>query len=274
MEGRHAGNGKDSCSRKDLMLINTRLMKARNLDNSSVTSLKHFFPCEEASGNLTDTQGGVVVQPQPTAAFVFNSSEKSVISNVNGTIAPSELVAGSWASYPSTTTAALFLTAGIIDNTYTAADTIRCAIGDQNLILPSSNGTGWGLSDGIAGQPTLYQHANICTSNCNGSYSSSAGPTASLHDDTFTIRYGLHTAGVSDRQVSKILGSDGSVLIDNVNDMANTGRISPGDFDSAFRLHGYRCMGIALFYFNTIPSDIDDAILWMGQAWENGYRYI
>lgn len=265
------------------MKTSTTVTPLSKLTNTWTNSpvCKHFFPCSslDNNGNLVDVKGGVIAQPQIGKTFIFNSSEKSVIPNCDGTVNPSILSSGSWAVL-GTGKSALFMCAGYLDSTYVATNkTIRCAIGDNNQDLGLSSFQGWGMSDGTT---SVYQHVafggNVYQGDgltFNGCQSTSGGATGvSITQNTYFIRYAVYQPGL--QHISRIIDSNGTVLIDSSTLYNSIADQLGATFVNAFRMHGFRCTGIAIYYFNssTVPSDYLTAVNYNGALWKKGTREI
>lgn len=267
--------------------VSTPITWIRNTWESS-TRLKHFFPCDSfINGNLVDVKGGVVVQPQIEKTFVFNSAEKSVIPNCDGTSAnaPSLLVSGSWAVL-ATGKATLLMCAGYIDSTYTAAKTIRCAVGDINQLLGLASFQGFGLSDGLSGSGlcqhavmggNLYDSDGLSYSGCTNTAVGADATGITLSQNSYFIRYALYQPGI--QLESKILTSAGAISITDATLYGpGAGALTQNGatYVNAFRMHGFRCVGIALYHFegSTAPSDYMTAVNYNGALWKTGKREV
>lgn len=248
--------------------------------------LKHYFPCDSVvGGNIVDSVGSVIAAPQSGASFVYNATEKSVLATTTDQTDPVVLASGAWEVFPANV-AALFMCAGYFDSTYNSSRyTIRCALGDANNLLPGSNGQGWGMADGTFaanGQAALTHVSLHGVSSDSAIYSSTStdafgmpGKVPGVAQDTYFIRYALYKPGVVQME-SKIFDETGLTTLANDDAVSATTDVGGAQFFNAFRMAGFRCTGIALYYFDsaTPPSDYLTMVYWNGGAWKNGIKQV
>ena len=240
-------------------------------------ALKHFFPCNEISGNvLHDIIGGVSVDFAPTGkSLVFDSTDKSI--GYSGFYTDNPIpISGAWAQCTAGKSALIMYSAKR-DISQGSTNKPRIAIGDLNG-LAGTNLAGIGLADG------LFWHAVY--GDVNSSYLDvSVSPSASI-DDAITAKYGSVTAAkylgylkytpttVNTYQARTL--DDNSMLVS-----ANTvGVISPQTSNVAtftpapyFRFGGLRLYGYAIYIFSSgLPSDIEAGVNWNAANWANGLR--
>jgi len=246
------------------------------------TVCKHFFPCDKlVNGNIIDVKGNLIAQANNNhGGFLLDSSEKSVLAKSYGTESPALLVSGSWETLP-TNKAALFMCAGYIDNTYTTDYQIRCAIGDINNELGNATSQGWGLADGatavfqhVAMRGETYKSSSSSYTGCENKAVGAASTGVTLAQNSYFIRYAIYQPGV--QVESKFLTLAGAVSIDSTTLLGTFLDQGGASFTNAFRMSGFRCAGIALYYFqtSTVPSDYITAVNYNGALWKRGIREI
>lgn len=254
----------------------------QNIDShNSSEACQWFLPCNGVvGGNLLESKQGCIVQPQSGATFEYDAGNYSVRSTALGTVAPSLFASG---TIPPLTAnkKALFMHAGYVSFPDGApAKTMRVALGDVNNTL-SLGKYGWGLSDGVSSG--LVGHTLIYNSTIgNGSYYESGGiqtPMGELIETSVGVggyfyRYAIYDPTVLLQEVAVRNATTGAVIYANNTEATAVMDVGAIQFVPAFRCHGVSLTGVGLWYFDTVPSDIQLAMLTMANYWRDGDKVV
>lgn len=152
----------------------------------------------------------------------------------------------------------------------------RCAFGDNNNILGGGN-AGLGLAGGDF--HTAFQDGSGNTLHTDRVDNQNLDST---YVDKDVLVYLKHTSGTGNEH--KMLEWDGSTYTELLASDADTSsvgcpggtcvmpEVAMGTSFNYFRSSALAYYGLALFTFDTMPSDIDEALKWMSNQWIAGNR--
>jgi len=98
-----------------------------------------------------------------------------------------------------------------------------------------------------------------------------------LGEDTYFYRYSAYAADgalLESKVMNQATGAEVSASTVNDTIYNDTNVLGICTFLPYFRMCNYWSTGIALFYFDSLPSDYEAALLEMVTQWKMGYKYI
>lgn len=207
-------------------------------------ALQHFWKCDETtlSGGITDSIGSVV-----TGAFSAGSADGSKLTAFSQATANNALSSGTLQS-PGSKTAILF-TVGNLSSS-----------GILNIGLPNAQG----------GTGSLQMLANVTKHQADDGTDTAATATA-----VFGNAVEAHAAVlVPDTSLTGYrVQSDGTYGANGTADVVNAVTVSAMNQSTAFGNNAVAnfisMYGTAVFFFDTLPGDLQAAMLWMYNEWVN-----
>lgn len=270
-----------------LLKRQSRVVASRFNTNSHNNSdaCQWFLPCNGLSGgNLIEAKQGCVIRPQTGYAFEHDEDRYAVRSTAPGSASTIAFSSGSIPTLP-VDKKALFMFAGYLRFPDGAATkTMRVALGDVNNQL--GGGTrGWGLSDGVSSGAVGHALISSGIGVQNGSYYEPGGPLSpqtpmgelietALGEEAYFYRYAIYDPTVLLQESAAVNPDTGVNVVASNTETTLISDVGEVIFPAAFRAHGIFLTGVGLWYFDSIPSDLDLAMLTMANYWRDGNKVV
>ena len=227
---------------------------------SRTPALQHFWPCTETNGSvLTDVAGGLKWDLAGSGFNLgFNSSLKTINCSMLESSIPVRFKSGAFKLYD-VTKQHLFM-AVCRPNALA-----RIALGDNNSLLYTGKGSGFGLAE-------VHAAVGDVATGWSQAYQRTGGGISVDGIGRDILVYAYHIPNVSVTYNFLNLATNTSIWTGTfpVTDVA-TPAINC-TFNPCMRFAGVDLYGMALYQFSAQPSDLSLGMLTMANNWKNGIR--